>query len=88
MVANVRLSKIFIKQSLAGRDLHPRTIEASRRRCGEKTAALRPDMQGVAIVQEWHSGNATLCELCIAPAQFYLRRVDAQESRAKDTVKV
>jgi len=40
------------------------------------------------IVRERHSGNATLCELCIALAQFYLRHVGAQESRAKDTVKV
>ena len=66
--ASARLGKIFIIQSLAGRELHLRTIEASGRRCGEKTAALRPDVRAVAVVQQRHNSNATLRGWCPTPA--------------------
>src|SRR4051794_2832564 len=49
MAASVRLSKIFIKQSLGDRDLHLPTIEITGRRCGEKTAVLRPDARADVI---------------------------------------
>jgi hypothetical protein len=43
-------------------------IAITGRRCGEKTAALRPDVRAVAVVQQRHNSNATLRGWCLTPA--------------------
>jgi len=57
-----------MKQSLDERDRVSFAIAITGRRCGEKTAALRPDVRALAVVHEQHNSNATLRGWCLTPA--------------------